>query len=88
MLSYLVGLMSLAEKFKVEVPEPLKPLFADNLGLTGELEHAAQCLDFFLDHGPAYGYFPEVGKSYYICKAKDVEVVRTTFDSRNLDIRR
>jgi hypothetical protein len=36
--------------------------------------------------GPQYGYFPEPGKSYYICKAEDEEAARQAFESFGLDI--
>jgi hypothetical protein len=36
--------------------------------------------------GPQYGYFPEPGKSYYICKAEDEDTARQAFESFGLDI--
>ena len=36
--------------------------------------------------GPQYGYFPEPGKSYYICKAEDEEAACQAFESFGLDI--
>ncbi len=36
--------------------------------------------------GPQYGYFPETGKSYYICKAEDEDAAHQAFESFGLDI--
>jgi hypothetical protein len=36
--------------------------------------------------GLQYGYFPEPGKSYYICKAEDEDAARQAFESFGLDI--
>ena len=36
--------------------------------------------------GPQYGYFPEPGKSYYVCKAEDEDAAHQAFDSYGLDI--
>ena len=43
-------------------------------------------LEFLLEHRPAYGYLPEVEKSYYVCKAEDEDVAREAFERRSLDI--
>jgi hypothetical protein len=37
-------------------------------------------------HGPRYGYFPDPGKSWYICKAEDEAVARQVFEANDLDI--
>ncbi len=36
--------------------------------------------------GPQYGYFPEPGKLYYICKSEDENVARQAFESFGLEI--
>jgi nucleoside-diphosphate-sugar epimerase len=36
--------------------------------------------------GPQYGYFPDPGKSYYICKAEDEDAARQACESFGLDI--
>ncbi len=46
----------------------------------------ARCLDFLVKFGPQYGYFPEPGKSYYICKAEDEDTARQAFESFDIDI--
>ena len=37
-------------------------------------------------HGPRYGYFPDPGKSWYICKVEDEAVARQVFKANDLDI--
>jgi hypothetical protein len=46
----------------------------------------AQCLDFLVKFGPAYGYFHKPCKSHYICKAEDKPAARQAFESFGLKI--
>jgi hypothetical protein len=48
--------------------------------------HNAACLSYLLRHGPRYGYFPDPGKSWYICKAEDKVVTQQAFEGNDLDI--
>ncbi|KAL3810422.1 hypothetical protein ACHAXA_005630 [Cyclostephanos tholiformis] len=71
---YGVALMPLALKMHEAVPEALQPWYCDDAGAAGRALPNAQCLDFLVKFGPAYGYFPEPGKSHYIGKAEDEPV--------------
>ena len=42
--------------------------------------------DLLVKFRPQYGYFPEPGKSYYICKAKDEDAACLAFESFDLEI--
>ena len=44
-------------------------------------------LTFWLKNGPKYGYYPEVDKSYYVCKLEDEAVARAEFNRLGLDIK-
>jgi hypothetical protein len=83
---YGVTLMPLASKMSEEFPEALQPWYCDNAGVAGKALPNAQCLDFLVKFGPPYGYFPEPGKSYYICKAEDKPAARQAFESFGLEI--
>ena len=56
------------------VPNALAPAYADDTAAAGKAVHNAVCLSFLLHHGTRFGYFPDPGKSWYICKAEDVVV--------------
>ena len=53
------------------VPNALAPVYADDTVAADKAVHNAVCLSYLLYHGPRYGYFPDPGKSWYICKAED-----------------
>ena len=73
---YGVGLMPLASRMGETIPKALQPWYCDDAGAAGKALPNARCLDFLVKFGPQYGYFPEPGKSYYICKAEDKEAAR------------
>ena len=52
MIAHGFGIMPLTDKMEVEIPEPLKPLFMGDVGVSSEAKHAAWCLEFLLEHGP------------------------------------
>jgi hypothetical protein len=69
-----------------EFPEALQPWYCDNAGAAGKALPNSLCLDFLVKFGPPYGYFPEPGKSYYICKAEDEPIAHQAFESFGLKI--
>jgi hypothetical protein len=83
---YGVALMPLASKMREAIPEALQPWYCDDAGAAGKAMPNAQCLDFFVKFGPAYGYFLEPCKSHYICKAEDKPAARQAFESFCLEI--
>ena len=83
---YGVALMPLASKMRAAIPEALQPWYCDDAGAAGEALPNARCLDFLVKFGPAYGYFPEPGKSHYICKAEDEPAARLAFEGYGLEI--
>jgi len=83
---YGVALLPLLKRMRVAVPDALAPACADNAAAAGKAVHNAACLSYLLPHGHRYGYFPEPGKSWYICKAEDEAVARQAFEANGLDI--
>ncbi len=83
---YGVALMPLASKMHEEFPEALQPWYCDNAGAAGKALTNAQCRDFLVKFGPPYGYFPEPGKLYYICKEEDEPAACQAFESFGLEI--
>jgi hypothetical protein len=83
---YGVALMPLASKMREDFPEALQPWYCNNAGAAGKALPNAQCLNFLVKFGPPYCYFPEPGKSYYICKAEDEPAARQAFESFGLEI--
>ena len=61
----------LAEGMRAAIPESLQPWFADDLSSGGKATHNAACLNYLMEHGPRYGYFPSPSKLWYICKEAD-----------------
>jgi len=83
---YGVALMPLASKMREAIPDALQPWYCDDAGAAGEALPNARCLDFLVKFGPAYGYYPEPRKSYFICKAEDEPAARRAFESYDLEI--
>jgi hypothetical protein len=71
---------------RVAVPDALAPAYTDDTAAAGKAVHNAVCLSYLMRHGPKYGYFPEPGKSWYICKAEDEAVAWQVFEANDLDI--
>jgi hypothetical protein len=71
---YGVALLPLLKRMQAAVPDALAPAYADDTAAAGKAVHNAACLSFLLRHGPRYGYFPDPGKSWYICKGEDKAV--------------
>jgi hypothetical protein len=78
--------LSLLKRMRVSVPDALAPAFADGTAAAGKAVHNVACLSYLVRHRPRYGYFPEPGKSWYICKAEDKAVARHAFEANDLDI--
>jgi hypothetical protein len=78
--------MPLASKMRKEIPEALQPWYCNIAGAAGKALPNAQCLDFLMKFGPSYGYFPEPGKSHYICKVEDKPIAHQAFESFGLEI--
>jgi hypothetical protein len=83
---YGVALMPLAFKMHETIPEVLQPWYCDDAGAAGKELPNAGCLDSLVKFGPTYGYFPELSKLYYICKAEDEDVAHDAFESYGLEI--
>jgi hypothetical protein len=83
---YGVALMPLASKMRETIPEALQPWYCEDAGAAGKALPNARCLNFLVKFGPQYGYFPEPGKLYYICKAEDEDAARQAFKSFGLEI--
>ena len=87
MFCYGVGILPLAEKMLAAIPEALQPWYADDAASVGPAIHNARVMKYLVDHGPAYGYFPNVSKSIYICKGEDEQTARSAFDEFNLNVK-
>ena len=83
---YGVTTMPLVMETREAVPEALQPWFADGTAATGRAEYNARCLEYLVINRPEIGYFPEPGKSWYICKEEDEEVTKQAFVDRGLTI--
>jgi hypothetical protein len=70
----LIFLVPLLKRMQAAVPDALAPAYADDTAAAGKAVHNAACLSFLLCNGPRYCYFPDPGKSWYICKAEDEAV--------------
>ena len=83
---YKVALMPLVSRMRETIPKALQPWYCNDPGTASMALPNALCLDFLVKFGPQYGYFPEPGKSYYICKAEDEDAACQAFESFGLDI--
>ena len=83
---YGVALMPLASKMCEAIPDALQPWYCDNAGTAVKALPNACYLDFLVKFGPQYGYFFKPDKSYYICKAEDIDITHQDFESVGLDI--
>ena len=84
---YGVGMLPLAEGMQNAIPESLQPWFADESSSGVIAIHNAACLNYLLEHGPRYGYFPSPSKSWYICKEIDEPAAIDAFEQFNLPIK-
>ena len=80
-------MLPLAEGMRKAIPESLQPWFAHNSSSGGKAIHNAACLNYLLEHGPRYGYFPSPSKSWYICKEIDEPAAIDAFAQFNLPIK-
>jgi mono/diheme cytochrome c family protein len=71
---YRVALLPLLKRMHEAVPDALAPAYADDTAAAGKAVHNVACLSYLFCHGPGYGYFPDPGKSWYICEAEDKAV--------------
>jgi hypothetical protein len=71
---YGFALLPLHKRMHVAVPDALAPAYVDDTAAAGQAVHNLACLNYLLHYGPRYGYFPNPGKSWYICKAEDKAV--------------
>ncbi len=83
---YGVALMPLVSKMGEAIPKALQPWYWDNAGTAGKALLNACCLDFLVKFGWQYGYFPEPGKLYYICKVEDDDDTHQAFEGIGLKI--
>ena len=87
MYSYGIGLMPLCEQMREAVPTALQTYYADDAAAAGKARANAKCLKFLVEKGPKYGYYSEVEKSWYVCKAEDEAVAQQEFAALNLNIK-
>jgi hypothetical protein len=83
---YGVALLPLLKRMHEAVPHVLAPTYMDDTAAAGKAVHNAACLSYLLHHGPRHGYFPDPGKSWYICKVEDEAVPQQAFEANDLDI--
>jgi hypothetical protein len=68
---YGVALLPLLKRMHEAVPDALAPAYTDDTAAASKAVHYAASLSYLLQHGPRYGYFPDPGKSWYVCKVED-----------------
>jgi hypothetical protein len=79
--------MIFLKRMQVAVPDALAPAYADDTVAASKAVHNEECLSYMLRHGPRWwGYFPDPGKSWHICKVEDEAVARQAFQANDLDI--
>ncbi len=71
---YGMALLPLLKRMHKAVPDALAPTYADDTASAGKAMNNVVCLSYLVHHGPRYGYFPDPGKSWYICKVEDEAV--------------
>ena len=86
MILYGIALIPLVELLRHDCPEVMQPWYADDLALLGRHAANARCLKLLTTAGPFFGYFPNPGKSWYVCDAVDEDEARAAFDAAGLDI--
>jgi hypothetical protein len=79
-----VALIPLVSRMRETIPEALQPWYCSDAGAASKALPNTRCFDFLVFR-PQYGYFPEPGKSYYICKAEDEDTARQAFESFGLN---
>ena len=80
-------MLPLAEEIQKAIPESLQPWFADDSSSGGKAIHNEACLNYLLEHGTRYGYFPSPSKSWYICKEVDELAAIEAFQQFKLPIK-
>ena len=73
-------------KMRALIPRTIHLWFADDSASSGAADKNAACLKYLCVHGPRYGYFPILEKSWHICKDVDESRVQEAFDNHNLPI--
>ena len=86
MILYGIALIPLVELLRHDCPEVMQPWYADDLALLGRHAANARCLKLLTKAGPFFGYFPNPGKSWYVCDAVDEDEARAAIDAAGLDI--
>ena len=84
---YGVALLPLASKMQEAIPKALQPWYCNDAGAASKALPNAKCLNFLMKFGLGYGYFPEPGKSHYICRTEDEPTAaRRAFEGYGLEI--
>jgi hypothetical protein len=86
MILYGVALLPLAERLRRAVPQAVIPMFADDAAAVGSFDKCALCLEFLMEEGPKYGYFPEAEKTRVICPLADEPEAKAAFLSRGISV--
>jgi hypothetical protein len=71
---YGVPFLPLLKRMHKAVPDALALAYTDDTAAAGKAMHNAACLSYLLCHGLRYGYSPDPGKSWYVCKVEDKAV--------------
>ncbi len=71
---YGVALLPLFKRMHKAVPDALTPAYLDDTAAASKAVHNVACLSYLLHYGPRYGYLPDPGKSWNICKVEDEAV--------------
>ena len=79
-------MLPLAEQMQIVIPRTLQPWFANDSASSGTAKDNTACLQYLIEHGPQYGYFPSPAKLRYICKEVDEPLAHEAFQQFNLPI--
>ena len=86
MALYGIALLPLAEKLKRAFPDAITPWFADDAAAVGNALDCANVLEFLMEKGPKYGYYPEPEKTKHIGKLEDESGAKAAYLAKGLRV--
>ena len=82
---YGILVLPLIRKLKIEFTSVESPWYADDGSAVGSLENISSFFKRIEEIGPAYGYFPEEGKSILVVRGRDTEKANIFKEKNNFN---